>query len=179
MVAQHGDLKADASAPKPIGGKDCNPPGGCMDCVSASALGAELTDEELRTLCDVVHVRQIPKGEIMISEGDSDDRLYVIASGKIEIYRVGDAGHEIVLQRLGPGRITGELAFIEGLKRTASVRAAEESCVISLRRDQLESLLPDHPWLVYKLMRSVVRSAHATVRDLDTAYTDFVRYVSS
>ncbi len=179
MVAGNGDLEVDASALKPIGDEDCKPRSGCVNCVRASALGVELSDQELRTLCDAVDVRKLPKGEILISEGERDDRLYAIVSGKMEIYRVDDAGREISLQHVGPGEITGELGFVEGLKRTASVRAAEESCVVSLSRDRLESLLPDHPWLVYKLMRSVVRSAHGTVHNLDTAYADFVRYVSS
>ena len=165
----------------PISGKVCDPPRSCPDCVQASALAAELTEEQLRILFDVLEIRRLSKNEILISEGECDDRLYAVARGEFEISRRSDAGQEVVLHRLGPGNITGELAFLEGLTRTATVRAAaeEESCVVCLHRDRLESLLSVDPSVVYKVMRAIIRSAHRTVGNLDTAYMDFVRYVSS
>ncbi len=156
----------------------CNPPGACIDCLRASALGAELSDAQVARLRDLVEVHALRAGEVLIAEGESDDRLYALARGELDIRRNDDGGGVISLQRLAPGALTGELAFIEGLKRTATVCATIDSCVISLRRDRLESLLDVDPSLVYKVMRALIRSAHRTVGTLDTAYTDFVRYVS-
>ncbi len=169
-----------ASKIGPISGKVCDPPRTCPDCVQASALAAELTEEQLRTLFDILEVRKLSKNEVLISQGEHDDRLYAIASGQFEICRRGDSGREVVLHHLGPGNITGELAFLDGLTRTATVRAVtdEDSCVVCLHRDRLESLLAVDPSLVYKVMRAIIRSAHRTVGNLDKAYMDFVRYVS-
>jgi CRP-like cAMP-binding protein len=149
--------------------------------VQATALAAELTEDQLRKLFDVLEVRKLSKNEVLIAEGDYDDQLYAIARGEFEIFRRGDAGRETVLCRLGPGSVTGELAFLDGLKRTATVRAATEgeSCVVCIHRTQLEALLSEDPILVYKVMRAILRSAHGTVANLDTAYMDFVRYISS
>ena len=165
----------------PISSKICDPPKSCPNCVQATALAAELTEEQLRTLFDVLEIRRLSKNEILITQGEYDDHLYAIARGEFEISRRSDAGREVVLHRLGPGNITGELAFLDGLTRTAIVRAAaeEESCVVCLHRDRLESLLSVDPSIVYKVMRAIIRSAHRTVGNLDTAYMDFVRYVSS
>lgn len=173
------DANGAASKPGSIGGKDCRPPDACIDCLRASALGVELTHEESILLRGVVKVHRLAKGETLISEGEHDDRLYAIAFGKLEVSRPKGGGDEICLQRLEAGVITGELAFIDALERTASVRATSEACVISMRRDSLESLLPRNPTIVYKVMKAIVRSAHRTVQNLDTAYTDFVRYVST
>lgn len=177
MVASRS-VDLSARGPSAVFGKDCNPPESCINCIRASALGAELTDEQLHTLRDVVEVHMLSKGEILISEGECDDHLYAIASGELEICRASDRGREISLQRLGPGSLTGELGFLEGLKRTATVRAKQDVCIVSLHRDRLEGLLAVDPWLAYRIMRAVVRSAHGTVGNLDTAYADFVRFVS-
>ena len=140
-------------------------------------MGAELTDEQLRTLCDIIEVKMLSKGETLISEGEYDDHLYAIAAGEMEVFLRSDGGREVSVQRLRQGSLTGELAFLEGLKRTATVQAKEDVCVVFLHRDRLEGLLSVDPLLVYRVMRAVVRSAHRKVGNLDTAYTDLTRYV--
>ncbi len=178
MAGSSSGVALGGSGLRGIGGKDCNPPGSCTSCVRASALGAELTDEQLRILCNIVEVKMLSKGEILISEGEYDDHLYAIAAGEMEILLRSDRGRELSVKRVRQGSLTGELAFLEGLKRTATVRATEDACcVISLHRDRLEGLLSVDPSLVYRIMRAVVRSAHRTVGNLDTAYTDLTGYV--
>jgi len=141
----------------------CNPPMDCVGCLWASALATELTADQVDMLFNRVEVRELSKNEILISEGDHDDRLYAIAKGELGIYQTAPRGQESSA-RLGAGTITGELAFLDGREGTETVKAENNKCcVIALRRNQLESLLSDAPILVYKVMRAVVRSAHQTV----------------
>jgi hypothetical protein len=134
MTVSNSGHDVGAGMTAPISGKVCDPPHSCPACVKASALAAELTEEQLRMLFDELEVRRLSKNEVLISEGEYDDRLYAIASGQFEICRGGDSGREVVLHSFGPGNITGELAFLDGLTRTAMVRAAsdEDSCVVCL-----------------------------------------------
>jgi CRP-like cAMP-binding protein len=156
----------------------CDPPSGCVDCLAASALATELTGEQLRTLFGAMEVRKLSKNEILISEGDCDDRLYAVARGELEVYRAGAHGQDVLI-RVGPGSIIGELAFLDGLRRTATVKAVnDECCVIALRRQHLESMLSTNPSVVYNVMRAIVRSAHGTVGKMDTVYTDLMHYIS-
>ena len=179
MVTSRQETDLTQHGINPGGPQVCSPPTDCMDCLAASALATELTPDQLRALFNTVEVRKLSKNEILISEGDTDDRLYAVAKGELEVSRTGARGQE-VLCRLGPGAITGELAFLDGLKRTATVKAAnDECCVIALRRHQLESLLSSDPSLVYNVMRAIVRSAHKTVGKMDTVYTDLLHYISS
>lgn len=156
----------------------CNPPTYCRGCLAASSLATELTADQLDALFNVVEVRKLSKNEVLISEGNDDDHLYALAKGELEISRAGARGQEVI-GRLVPGSIVGELAFLDGLKRTATVKAVnDECCVIILHRQQLESLLSVDPWLVYKVMRAIVRSAHRTVDKMDTTYSDLMHYIS-
>jgi CRP/FNR family transcriptional regulator, cyclic AMP receptor protein len=163
------------------GGQDehvCNPPTACLACLAGSGLSAELTDSEIEVLFKITNVRQLSKGEILISEGDDANRLYSIAKGSFEVKRGASADREVELVRLGPGTITGELAFLDGLKRTATVRAATDNCcVIELERENLESILEVKPRLVYKVMRAILRSAHRTVGTMDKTYLDLIGYI--
>jgi CRP/FNR family cyclic AMP-dependent transcriptional regulator len=141
-------------------------------------LSAELTDNEIEDLFKISEVRRLSKGEVLISEGDHANRLYSIAKGFLAVMRGASADREIELARLGPGTITGELAFLDGLKRTATVKAAtDDCCVIALERERLESILEANPRLVYKVMRAILRSAHKTVGTMDKSYLDLIGYI--
>lgn len=156
----------------------CDPPTACLACLAASGLSAELTDNEIEDLFKIADVRRLSKGEVLISEGEDSNRLYSIARGSFEVTRGANADREVELVRLSPGTITGELAFLDGLKRTATVRAAtDHCCVIALERENLESILEANPRLVYKVMRAILRSAHKTVGAMDKTYLDMMSYI--
>ena len=156
----------------------CNPPTACLACLARSGLSAELTDSEIDRLFAIANVRRFSKGEVVVSEGDDANCLYSIARGEFDVTRGASADREVQLIRLGPGTITGELAFLDGLKRTATVRAAaDDSCVIALKRENLESILEADPRLVYKIMRAILRSAHKTVGAMDRTYVDMMSYI--
>jgi len=156
----------------------CDPPTACLACLAGSGLSAELTDGEIDNLVKITSIRRLSKGETLIAEGEHAGCLYSIATGEFEVVRVESANREVPLIRLGPGTITGELAFLDGLKRTATVRAAtDDCCVITLERENLESVLEANPRLVYKIMRAILRSAHRTVGTMDKTYTDLMSYI--
>jgi len=158
----------------------CDPPTACLACLARSGLSAELTDNEIEDLFKIAEVRRLSKGEVLVSEGDDSNRLYSIAKGSFAVTLQKTGDQEVELGRLGPGTITGELAFLDGLKRTATVKAATDNCcVISLDRKNLESLLETNPRLVYKVMRAILRSAHKTVGTMDKTYLDLMNYIQS
>jgi CRP-like cAMP-binding protein len=162
---------------RPSGRHECSPPAGCVPCLAATALAAGLSQQQLDTLFGAVEVKKLARDEILFSEGDTDDHLYAIARGNFTIVQQGASGPE-VLTSMGAGCILGELAFLDDLKRTATVQAGDsESCVVGLRRSELESLLPKDPELVYKVMCAIVRSAHGIVGSIDRANSELMHYV--
>jgi CRP/FNR family transcriptional regulator, cyclic AMP receptor protein len=162
---------------------ECAPPTACRNCLASSGLAtsgqlAEFTDDDIDSLSAITSIRRLSNGEILIAEGDRADCLYSIARGEFQVTHGRNTNNEVPLIRLGPGTITGELAFLDGLKRTATVKATtENSCVIALERDKLESIIESNPRLVYKVMRAILRSAHRTVGSMDRVYTDLLHYI--
>ncbi len=62
-------------------------------------------------------------------------------------------------------------------RRYASLQAAGATRVISLRRPQLESLLNSDPAIVYRVMRAIVRTAHAIQRRLSIQSVELANYI--
>ena len=156
----------------------CDPPHACLGCLTMSGLAAELSEDEVETLFEAVKIRRLNTGEALISEGEFDDHLFAVAKGEFGVTRGQTGDDEVELARLGPGATTGELAFLDGLERTATVTAADDgACVIALRSSDLETMLGEHPQLVYKVMRAILRSAHGTVGRMDAAHLDMMRFI--
>jgi uncharacterized membrane protein len=86
---------------------------------------------------------QVLAGGVVFSRGDPGDRLFVIAEGTVEAYLPAEHGEpRVVLRRLGPGDHFGELAVVDGGRRTASVVAVTEARLFTLaRQDFLEAVL--------------------------------------
>jgi len=68
-------------------------------------------------------------GEVLFSQGDPGDLVYVVNHGAVDIVRRRIDGSEEQLAQLGPGRYFGELAPLFGLRRSASARASTHSTV--------------------------------------------------
>jgi uncharacterized protein (TIGR02266 family) len=76
-------------------------------------------------------------GAIIYSEGSSGDWVYVVQSGAVEIFKTLE-GKEFIMEVLEPGDIFGEIGFIAGLGRIATVRAMGETTVGLVDRDFLD-----------------------------------------
>ena len=84
--------------------------------------------------------KTLPAGEYLFHEGDPPSSAYLIEEGAIEI-RSGSARNAIVLARLGPGDLLGEMAVMDQLPRTASAVAMRDSVLLVIDSDQIKDRL--------------------------------------
>src|SRR5207245_10899325 len=76
--------------------------------------------ERLRHLTQGATERAYPAGHVIVSEGEFDDRVFVILSGRVRVVEaMADAMTEAVLGGLGEGEIFGELSTLTGRPRSA------------------------------------------------------------
>ena len=77
------------------------------------------------------HTEQLVPGQLLFSQGDQSDYVYVIESGEMEIFREGPDGSERVLTLLRPGDYFGELGPALGLPRNSSARAHTAATLVA------------------------------------------------
>jgi CRP-like cAMP-binding protein len=83
----------------------------------------------------------------------------------------------VTLNALSAGDIAGELSFMDGQKRYASLMALSDATVIGLSRESLESVLDSDPWLVYRVMRNILRSTHQLQYRLSMQQAELSNYI--
>jgi len=90
---------------------------------------ANLTDEEMARMQADLRIRKYSRREIVLQKGASGDSLLFVLVGQLQVIDVTEDGRAIGLRMLAPGDFFGEIAVINGSKRSASVLALTEALV--------------------------------------------------
>ena len=115
---------------------------------------APFADDELAELVGHLHEREVLRGTLLFREGDRGDMCMIVAEGAVEL-SVERRGRTTRLLTLGPGRLFGELALLDGGPRTATCTAYEDAVVLELRSRQFEQLLDGESRLTLLLLEAV------------------------
>ena len=99
----------------------------------------------------------VEEGETLFKEGEKGDAAYIVNSGKIGIYKYVE-GEEVELAVLNPGELFGEMAIVDGSSRMAHAVAIEESVVVKIPADALNSRLSKADPFIKALMNILVQS---------------------
>jgi CRP-like cAMP-binding protein/Fe-S-cluster-containing hydrogenase component 2/thioredoxin reductase len=111
--------------------------------------GSGLTADDLVEVIETAEVKSVRAGEAIITEGDEGYDVFVIRQGSMVVEKT-IGGRPVFLSYLPAGSYVGEMALIDGGRRTATVRAAIKSEVIRLRGDCFRRLLDREPALLAK-----------------------------
>jgi len=95
-------------------------------------------------------------GDQIFQEGDKGDRAFLIESGSVDISTRKDSKF-FRITILGDGDLFGEMALIDDKPRTATATALEETCVIRIDRDFVDTELANSNPIIEHLLRLVLR----------------------
>lgn len=83
--------------------------------------------------------KRVGAGDKVVTEGELGHHMYVVADGELEVVREG-TGALTPIARLGPGQYFGEIAVLNGVPRTATVRATTPAELLELDGDTVRSV---------------------------------------
>jgi CRP/FNR family transcriptional regulator, cyclic AMP receptor protein len=118
-------------------------------------LFASLTDKEMEALAGRVSKRCFECGALLFSEGDPCTGLFLVASGKIRIFKLSPTGREQVLAVEGPGSSFAELPVFDGGNYPASASALEDAEVLFISRKDFQNFCREHPEVALKVIAVV------------------------
>lgn len=139
-----------------------------MEGINHQAL--ELDEYEKNLIREYGTVVHYPKGQIIFSEGDAADRVYLVEEGFVKIYRITADGRRVTV---GSMRTSGELmGLAETLyhgERTCYAGAISDSTLVVVRRARFEELLDKQPSIAIKVATTLgvrMRDAEAIIQEM-------------
>ncbi|WP_164932051.1 cyclic nucleotide-binding domain-containing protein [Janthinobacterium sp. 17J80-10] len=105
-------------------------------------------------------------GECVVRQGETSMALYIVASGELDVVFIGDDNRERLVSSIDALSVFGEQAFLDGLPRSASVRARTDAEVHLLSRDAFDSLAVRHPELARQLLLELGRIVSLRLREM-------------
>lgn len=130
--------------------------GAAHDALRRVALFRDLAEEELEALGRQVVTRRHTRNELLFSQGDTGDGLYIVAAGQISIGRQSPEGDELIFALYEPGEYFGELALFDQGPRAAGATVVEDATLLYLSSAAFRAFIDAHPGALWTCMRVVV-----------------------
>jgi len=111
-----------------------------------------LSQNQLEALRQIVADKHFNKGEIIFSEGDEGNGFYVVADGKVKIFKSSIEGKEQILHIYGPGNPFGEVPVFSGKQFPANAQAMVKSHLLFFPRTAFVALLANNPSLAMNML---------------------------
>ena len=116
-----------------------------------------LPDNQLDAIREIAVEKLFNKDEIIFSEGDEGQGFFVIAEGRVKIYKVSTEGKEQILHIFGPGQPFGEVPVFAGQKFPANAQAIEKIKTLFFQRTAFVHLISDNPSLALNMLAVLSR----------------------
>ncbi|HYX68884.1 MAG TPA: cyclic nucleotide-binding domain-containing protein, partial [Terriglobales bacterium] len=130
-----------------------------------------LDADERSTLSELLDDAHFSKGDTIFSFGDSGESLFLVRSGRVQVYVENFQGDKIPLAENEAGDVFGEISLLDGGPRTATAVAVEDSECLTLDRAGLLEFVTLHPHAALDLLTVMGRRLRATDEMLRTHVT--------
>ncbi|MEO8354461.1 MAG: HEAT repeat domain-containing protein [Chloroflexota bacterium] len=117
---------------------------------------AELPPEDLKLVAGIAHEEWYPMNTVIFKQGDEGNMMFVIVEGRLQVLRSTNGVEQELAQR-GPGDFVGEMAIIESVPRSATLRTQTNVRMLTIDGDIFKGILRERPDVSFAVLRSVSR----------------------
>ncbi|MFN8575454.1 MAG: cyclic nucleotide-binding domain-containing protein [Candidatus Sericytochromatia bacterium] len=139
----------------------------------------EFTDKEVLTISKFSEKKFYQRSETVFKENSQDASLYVVLKGQLEALAHTSDGKKISLSMIDEGEVFGELSFLDGKARSATIIAVKDVELLQITRDDFENLRVQHPDIASKLIMDLARVVSLRLRNADKFIVDIFQLINN
>ena len=136
----------------------------------------DLTDEEIRDLLQLLHPRELKKGETLFRQGDPGGELFVVESGALGIAVTLDDGKNLEIAAFKKGDFFGEMSIFEKEPRSATCYAKSRSRLLAMNEREFFQLVESNPASAGKVMTRMLAATRRRLEDTGGFLSDMVQW---
>jgi CRP-like cAMP-binding protein len=115
------------------------------DVLKTCSLFQGLRPSQIKKLVLISEVREVQAGELIVSEGDRGDEMFVLLEGTVQVEKNQPDGSRQALDQLSPGQVFGEMALVTQHPRSATVVALSPGKLLVLKWDGIQRISRIYP----------------------------------
>lgn len=157
------------------------------DTMAHAPLFGGLSREELTRIGSIARQKNYERGQAIFWDGDPGTGFYMVADGKVKIYKTSADGKEQILHIYGPGHPFGEVPVFSGNRFPANAQALEKSRLLFFPRKDFIRLISRHPSLALnmlavlsmRLRQFTVQVENLSLKEVPARLASYLIYLSS
>ncbi len=127
------------------------------DVIQKCHLFSGVTDEDLVLLVEICRLREHPRADILFEQGETATGFYVVAAGKVKIYKLSPDGKERILHIIQPGNTFADAAIFADGCYPAFAETLEKSSLIFFPKADFLNLLHQHSQISINMIGGLAR----------------------
>lgn len=124
-------------------------------CIEKVPIFSNLTKEEMAEVSMAATHKKYKKGESIYVEGESAEKLFVINTGKVKIFKLSEDGKEQIIRILHPGDFMGELSLFAHSPLQNNAEAIDQTTICILDSKRINGLIERLPIIALKIMKEL------------------------
>ena len=132
-----------------------------------------LTDSEMVDIARLLKSIQLKPEEFLCEEGDPGNCFYIIESGTLQVLRSTQQGDNQIIAKIKGPSVIGEMALLDGSKRSATVRALSEVKLYRIECSDFQLLRSNWNVAAFKVIRNLGHTLCGRLRETNERITQF------
>jgi CRP-like cAMP-binding protein len=139
-----------------------------------SPLMSNFPATEILSAARYFSLNHVDEGEVLFKEGEMGTFMCLIVEGSVSVQKANQEGENVELAKLPKGRTIGEMAVLDGERRSATCFVATDSTLLVLSKDSLEKMILETPRIAAKVIRAIAISLSRRLRMADGKLVDYL-----
>lgn len=134
----------------------------------------DFSESEIEEIFRVAQICRYHPGDIVFDEQSTDTSLYIILRGEFEILGTTKSGEKHSFSVIGEGTVFGEMSFLDGQPRSATVQAKSEAEILKITKDDFGRLVENAPEIATKFFQDLARVVSLRLRHADAFIVEMI-----
>ena len=124
----------------------------------------DLIPQELDIIKKFLKMTEVDIGQVIFKQGSAAESMCLVLSGELEVMKAAKDGSQVKIAIIGDGQSVGEMALVDGMVRSATVKAAMLTTIVVLKRSEFDEIMQQYPRIAAKLMKGIARHISINLR---------------